>query len=170
VVKNLADKATYVVKFRRRRVGRTDYKKRRTMLISGKTRFVVRKSNKGLACQVIDSKDGQDRVVCQANSNELKSLGWKFSGSNTPAAYLTGLLCSVRSNKKSAVADMGIYISTKGSRLYAALGGAVDGGMKIPYDEKMLPSQDRIRGKHIRGEIEKNWGEVKSKVEKMAKK
>jgi hypothetical protein len=34
--------------------------------------------------------------------------------------------------------------------LYAALKGAIDAGLKIPYNEEILPSEDRIKGEHIK--------------------
>jgi len=165
-VRELANKATHVVKFRRRREGKTDYRKRRILLISGKTRLVIRKSNQRIICQVVSSKEGQDKVLTQVSSNQLKKMGWKFSTVNLPAAYLTGLLCAKKSKIKNAVLDMGLNVSTKGSKIYAALKGAIDGGMKIPFDEKIFPSEKRIKGNHIDKKIEKVWGELKSKIEK----
>ena len=165
----LANKATHIVRFKRRRQGRTNYKKRRTMLLSGKDRFVVRKSNKNIICQIITSKEGQDKVIVQVNSTELKKYGWKNNTGNIPSAYLTGYLCAKKSKKKNAVLDMGLQTSTKGSRIYAALKGAIDGGINIPYDDKVIPSENRIKGEHINKEMEKHWGEVKSKIEKETK-
>jgi len=43
---------SYVVYYRRRREGKTDYAKRLALVKSGKTRMVVRRSNKGLVIQL----------------------------------------------------------------------------------------------------------------------
>jgi hypothetical protein len=37
----------------------------------------------------------------------------------------------------------------KGSRIYAALKGAVDAGLEIPYNPEVLPDDSRISGEHI---------------------
>ena len=39
--------------------------------------------------------------------------------------------------------------STKGSKIYAAIKGAKDGGISIPHSEEILPSEERISGQHI---------------------
>jgi len=54
------------------------------------------------------------------------------------------------------ILDIGMQRSTKGSRIYAALKGAVDGGLNVPYSEEILPSDERIRGLHIQVVAEKN--------------
>ncbi len=71
---------------------------------------------------------------------------------NLPGAYLTGLLCGVMVRKggvKSAVLDTGLQASTKGSRIYGALKGALDAGLEIPHSPDVLPSEERVRGIHI---------------------
>jgi len=157
-------KPTYVVKHRRRREGKTNYRKRLKLLLSGKPRFVVRKTNKYIICQYVVSKEGQDRVLKQVNSKALAKYGWKGSFKNLPAAYLTGYLLGKLVGKKEAILDMGLYPSTKGSRIYAALKGALDAGMKIPHDEEVLPPEDRIKGKHINEEVVKLFEEVKGRL------
>ena len=37
----------------------------------------------------------------------------------------------------------------KGSSIYAALKGILDAGINLPYNKEILPSEDRIKGKHI---------------------
>ena len=51
---------------------------------------------------------------------------------------------------KEGVLDIGLYSSKKGARIYAALKGCVDAGLAIPHGEQVLPSQDRLRGEHIK--------------------
>jgi len=139
----------YVVKFRRRREKRTNYVKRLAYLKSGKPRFAVRLSNKNCLCQVIVYDEKGDRTVAQARSDELKGMGYKGNTGNIPAAYLTGLLCATRSAKKEAVLDIGLRIPMAGVRAFAALKGAVDGGIRINHGE-VCPPDNRIFGAHTK--------------------
>jgi large subunit ribosomal protein L18 len=141
-----------IVPHRRRRELKTDYKKRLMLLKSGKPRLVVRKSLNSIICEVVEYVQKGDRCLVYANSGELKKYGWKLNTGNIPASYLTGLLCAIRAKKKGvgeAILDLGLYTSTKGSRLYAALKGAVDGGLEVPHSEEILPGEDRMKGAHI---------------------
>jgi len=134
---------------RRRREQKTDYKTRLKLLKGGTNRLVVRKFNDNLVCQVVEHKHDGDRTLFSAEARELRGLGWKAGLGNIPAAYLTGMLCAVRSKGAECILDLGLQTSTKGSKLYAALKGAADGGMKIPFSEDNLPTEERITGKHI---------------------
>ena len=141
-----------IVPHRRHREGRTDYHQRLELLKSREPRLVVRKSLNCFYCQIVRYEEKGDKVIASAVSSELKDFGWKFHGGNTPAAYLTGLLCAERAKKhkvSKAILDIGLYKITPGNTLFSALKGAVDGGLNIPYNEKILPSEDRISGKHI---------------------
>jgi large subunit ribosomal protein L18 len=140
-----------IVPHRRRRSLKTDYRKRFGLLKSGKPRIVVRKSVKNLTCQVVEYRPAGDRTLFHADSKELNKFGWLAGTGNIPAAYLTGLMCGTRAKGKvkEAVLDAGLYRSTKGSRIYAALKGAVDGGLNIPHSEEILPDADRIKGQHV---------------------
>jgi len=122
------------------------------MILSGKTRVVVRKSKRNIVVQFVNARLDGDETVITARSIELRKFGWKFSGGNTPAAYLTGFLAGVKAIKKGiteAILDIGPQRSTRGSRLYAALKGLIDAGVSIPYNEEILPSVSRIKGEHI---------------------
>jgi large subunit ribosomal protein L18 len=82
-------------------------------------------------------------------TTELKKYGYNCSTSNTSAAYLAGLLMGYRMVKAgctSAILDLGLHPSTKGSKLYAALKGVIDAGVEVPCDEEIFPSEERIRG------------------------
>lgn len=147
----MATKRTHIVPHRRRREGKTDYRLRLRLIKSRKPRFVVRKSANNITCQIVSHDSKGDHVIATTNLTHLKKLGWK-GHSNLPAAYLTGYLCATNAKKhkiKEAVFDIGLYRSTKASRLYAALKGAVDAGLKIPHSENILPDNDRVSGKHI---------------------
>ena len=143
----------YVVKYRRRREGKTDYRARRKLVLSGLPRLVVRFSLKNGIAQVVEAGVEGDRVVASASSKELqRRFGWLGSGKNTPAAYLLGLLIGLKALEKGvkkAVLDIGLRRATKGARWFAALKGAVDAGLEVPHGEGILPTEDRIRGEHI---------------------
>jgi len=155
-----------IIKFKRRIEKKTYYKKRLALLKSGKVRLVIRKSLSNISVQFVNFKPEGDETIASAVSAELKKFGWNRSG-NIPAAYLTGLLAGKKAKEKNvteAVLDFGLQTSTKGSRIYAALKGALDAGINIPHSKDILPSDDRIRGKHISEEISKQFDDVKKKI------
>jgi large subunit ribosomal protein L18 len=136
------------LKFRRKREGKTDYRLRRQLLTSKIPRLVVRKSLNNISGQIIVFDPVGDKVIAKANSTELVELGWKFNKSNLPAAYLTGLLLGTRFQKK-CVLDIGLYVSSKGSKLYSFAKGATEAGLELNCSEEILPSEERTTGKHI---------------------
>jgi|SRR3989338_3557928 len=142
----------YTVPLRRKRQKRTNYKKRLKILMSNKVRLVVRKSLKNLQVSIIEYGTKGDRIIFTVNSSVLSKLGWKFDYGNTPSAYLTGLLAGKKAMEKGikeAILDLGFNTPSKGSRLYAALAGAIDAGLKVPFDQEVLPTKERISGEHI---------------------
>ncbi len=145
--------ARYKVPRRRRREGKTNYRKRYRMVLSGKIRLVVRRTNKYIEAKLVDFDPKGDRVIVSAHSIELsKNFGWKGSGSSIMAAYLTGYLVGLRARKKGveeAILDIGLYRPVPGSCIFAVVKGAVDAGLKVPVGEKVLPSWNRIRGEHV---------------------
>ena len=148
----MAKGPTYKVVFRRRRVGRTNYHRRRRLIVSHIPRFVPRGSLRSMSIQIVEAKLEGDYVLVSAHSNELKKLGWLGSGGNLPAAYLTGLLAGVRANSKGvekAILDLGLFTHSKGTRILSSVKGALDAGLNIPHDEGILPSEERLTGKHI---------------------
>jgi len=148
----MAQGPTYRVKFRRRREGKTNYYRRRSLLQSRRPRLVVRKTNTNTLVQIINANVVGDMTVASAIASELSEHGWKASASNLPAAYLTGFLAGLRAKSrgiKGAILDVGLNPPIKGSRIYAALKGVVDAGVEVPHSPEILPSDDRISGKHI---------------------
>ena len=145
----------YRVAFRRRREGKTDYHLRFTLVRSGWDRLTVRKSLKHMAVQIIRAQREGDYTLASSHSAELKQYGWNGSCSNIPAAYLTGYLCGLRAKKagiEKAVLDVGVQRVVYGSRSFAALAGASDAGLDIPFSEEVLPSEKRRKGAHIKKE------------------
>ena len=168
----MATGTTYSVQFRRKRQQKTNYKKRLNLLKSGSTRFVVRPTNKNTHAQLISYNEDGDSILSHASSSELKKLGWDHSTSNTPASYLTGLLCGIRAKEsgvKFAILDSGLHPHIKGSKIYPEVAGIADSGIKIPVDKKVIPSLDRISGKVIASYLERSKG-IESDFEKMKSK
>lgn len=142
----------FTVPFRRKREGRTYYKKRLKILLSGRYRFVIRRSLKNFYASLIEYTPKGDKVLFTVNSKTLSKLGWKGDSGNLPSAYLIGFIAGKKALEKGvneAVLDLGFNTSTKGSRLYSALAGAVDSGLKVPYNAEVLPEKDRLAGCHI---------------------
>lgn len=144
--------------FKRRRLGKTDYTNRLKLLTSKRPRLVVRKSSRYIRAQIINFEKAGDKTLVSASSQELKNMGWKFATDNLPASYLTGMIIAKKAGKKGikeVILDSGLYTSTKGNRIYALVKGAIDGGLKIPIDEEILPAEERIKGTHIANNLEK---------------
>jgi large subunit ribosomal protein L18 len=142
----------YNVQFRRKREGKTSYKKRLKLLIAGKPRLVIRPFLKNMAAQIIEYDPQGDKTIASVHSRELEKMGWKFNKGNTPAAYLPGVLLGKKAKGKGvkeAVLDIGLASPVKGSRIFACLKGVVDAGIKVPFSESILPKEDRIKGNHV---------------------
>ena len=156
------------VPFRRRREGRTDYRRRLRLLRSGVPRAVIRKSLNQTQVQIVTYDESGDKIVASAVSAELKDLGWSAGTGNVPAAYLTGLLAGRRAASKGVgkvVLDLGLQHPAYGGRLFAAANGLVDAGVVLPHGEGVLPTKERIEGKHLGGDIAQQFVAVKAKVE-----
>ena len=148
----MTNKTTYKVPFRRRKEGKTNYKKRLSMLKSGTPRLVARRTNKYVIVQLIEYLDKGDKTIAHANSRELEKFGWKAGKKSVPAAYLTGLLAGSRAKKanvENAILDIGFAIPKRKGWWASTLKGAIDAGLKIPAGEEAIPDENRIKGKHI---------------------
>ncbi len=168
----MATGSRYKVKFRRVRMGKTDYRARKQLLISRKPRFVVRKSLKNTLIQIIVPQSVGDVTKVCASTQDLRKYGYTAATGNVTSAYLAGLLVGYRARKQGqteAIADLGLYHTTKGGLLFAAIKGAVDAGLEIPHDPEIFPSEDRIMGKHIdkyrKTNIAEQFQAVKQKIE-----
>jgi large subunit ribosomal protein L18 len=138
--------------FRRRKEGKTNYNKRLRLLSNKKLRLVVRITNKRIISQIIEYEEKGDKVLVSTDSQELKKYGWKYSVKNTPAAYLTGILCASKAGKKgvkNVILDIGLKTPSKGARIFAVLKGAIDGGLKAPYGDEKFPDDKRVEGESI---------------------
>jgi len=156
---------------------------------SPKYRLVVRFSNKDVTCQIAYAKIEGDYVLSAAYSHELVKYGMPVGLTNYAATYATGLLLARRVLTKLNLADkykgndkidgndfnvqeiedgprpfrcyldVGLKRTSTGSKVFAAMKGACDGGLEIPHsvtrfvgyskeDKKLHP--DVLR-KHIFG-------------------
>lgn len=156
------------VEQRRRRESKTNYKTRLGLLKSGKTRLVVRLSLNAVYAQIIKYEEKGDKVLAQASSKDLAKLGWNY-GPNTSTSYLVGLLVAKNAQKANiteSIMDVGIKSTMPASKIYAVLKGAIDAGLVVPCDEKVLPKQDRLTGKHIADYAKKLKAEDSKKYER----
>lgn len=148
----MANGPNYKVKFRRRREGKTNYYKRYTFVKSRADRLVVRLTNQHVIVSITRFNPIGDQTLVMAHSIELsKKFGWKGDLNNISATYLTGLLAGVRAKKLNievVAPDIGLFTPTTGARVFYAIKGAIDAGLKISIGDVNI-DQDRIHGKHI---------------------
>jgi len=166
----MATGSRYLVPFRRRREGKTDYYQRTKLVVADAPRMVVRKTNRHIIVQLVTAEMDGDRTLIAANSAELEKYGYQGSPSSTPAAYLTGMLFAVKAKKAKqdrAILDIGLNRATPGARVFAALKGAVEAGLAVPHGEEILPSDERVKGAHIAA-YNKNAGDIVKNVEQVA--
>lgn len=137
-----------------------------------KYRLSVRFTNSDVICQVIYATLAGDVVVAAAYSHELPLYGLSVGLTNYAAAYATGLLLARRLLKKFgldekyegntgdvgedynvdandegprpfvALLDTGLKRTSTGSKVFAALKGALDGGLDVPHSEKRFVGFD----------------------------
>ncbi len=145
-----------VLKYKRRREGQTNYRKRLALLKSKTCRLVIRPSNKHISIQLIHYAPHGDAVVLDCGSEKLLRYGWKAPQSNLSAAFLTGLLCGrlAKGKVSHAILDTKKSRLTKGNIVYAALKGVIAAGVTIPHSTDNFPSDERVAGRHIQGYAE----------------
>lgn len=155
------------IQYHRKKLGKTNYKKRLKLLQSRKDRVVIRRTNKYIVIQLTRYEPAGDKILVSTTSKELIKIGWKHSCKNIPACYLAGLMLGIKattSKIKEGILDLGLQTPKKGSRLYAALKGVIDSGVDIPSSDDIFPSEDRINGKHISDKVTKDFDVIKSKI------
>jgi len=164
----MAQNPRHRVPFRRRREGKTDYRARLKLIRSGRPRLVVRRTLKHMTVQLVNYDEKGDRVMVSATTGQLRELGWSGPTGNTPAAYLAGLLAGRRAAKANiteAILDLGRIRPSKGSKVFAALKGVLDAGVKVPHSDGVLPSGGRIQGGHLnKPDVARLFEEVKQKI------
>lgn len=154
---------------KRRMEGKTNYSKRKKLLEGRRPRIAVRKTNRYIIIQYIESKEAQDAVIINLNSKVLLKHGWpsekQGSLKSLGAAYLAGMLFAKKiKGMKPAIADIGLIRNTPGSRVYAAIKGINDAGFKVPCSEEVYPSEERIINENLKpffDKVKKNIMEAK---------
>jgi len=188
VVKNRAYFKRFKVKFRRRREAKTDYYARKRLIMQDKNkyktpkyRFVVRRTNQDIVCQIFSSDLNHDVCLASAYAHELRRYGVQFGLTNWAAFYATGLLLARRVNKKfnldyeghtevtgddyhveanfgaaapfRALLDIGLVRTTTGARVFGALKGCCDGGVDVPHNDRRFPGSKK-EGEEFKGDPE----------------
>ena len=222
IQKNNVYSKRFQVHFRRRRLGKTDYYQRKRLILqrknkynTAKWRFVVRRTNQKIICQVVWSTIVGDKVKAQADSSELKKWGVTAGLTNFPAAYATGLLTSRRLLKTldkenrtedykpdyfnlfdivkeadgsdfdfqelcikkdlgykpfTCYLDLGLVRATRGNRVFAAMKGAIDGGINIPHNPKIFPQKKEKKKEKVAAAPSKKGKKEDKKAEEKKKK
>eukprot|EP00088_Acartia_fossae_P069286 TRINITY_DN8_c0_g1_i2.p2 TRINITY_DN8_c0_g1~~TRINITY_DN8_c0_g1_i2.p2 ORF type:complete len:297 (-),score=96.12 TRINITY_DN8_c0_g1_i2:109-999(-) len=154
-----------------------------------KYRLIVRISNTDVCCQIAYARLEGDHIVAAAYSHELPRYGVSVGLTNYAAAYSTGLLLARRILHKfnldkvyegntdingeyycvedvddgpgafRCCLDVGLARTSTGAKVFAAMKGAVDGGLDIPHSDKRFPGYDNeeksldaeVHRKHIFG-------------------
>ena len=149
---------------RRSRDEKTNYKKRRNLLMGRRDFITVQISNENTLVQIHKPELAGDKVLSSAHSRSLLSKGWKGSRKSIPAAYLTGYLAGKKAlaqGIKGAVLYSGTRRYTQ--RMAAALKGIIDTGLEVPADAETFPSEERISGKHLK--VANDIDKVKSVID-----
>lgn len=161
-----------VFRFNRRIRGLTDYALRLRLLKSNLPRAVIRKSNKNMLVQFTEYVDKGDIIITSAKANELIKLGYTLNTGNLVAAYLTGYLAGKRAIKKGlkseCIVDLGLQKALYGNRLFAAVKGIKDSGVKVKVGDAVFPSEERLNGSHLNvKDASKVLDKVKKSIEGM---
>jgi len=147
-----------------------------------KYRLVVRFTNTDVVAQIVRAKIEGDFVIAAAYGHELKKYGIPVGHSNYAAAYATGLLVARRVLKTfkldekyqglavatgddfnvvpiadgprpfRAILDTGLKRTSTGSRVFATLKGASDGGIDIPHSVTRYVGYD-TEGKKLKADV-----------------
>ena len=147
---------------------KTNYRKRKAMLM-GKHDFIsVNITNENSEVQILKPIISGDKVLASAHSRFLIKDGWKGSRKNIPAAYLTGYLAGKKAVSKG-VSNAILYSGTRKytQRMAAALKGVIDAGLEVPADSETFSSEDRINGDHLK--IKNDVKSFKTKIDSEGK-
>ena len=147
---------------------KTNYKKRKIMLMSKRDFITINVTNENTQVQILKPEITGDKVIASAHSRFLLKDGWKGSRKNIPAAYLTGYF----SGKKALSQGVDNAIVYSGTRKYtqrmaAGVKGVIDAGIKVPSSEETFPPEERINGEHLK--VKNDIATVKSKIDSEAK-
>ncbi len=157
---------SYIKTLKRIRNNKTNYRKRKAVLISRRNFVTIKVSNQNIHCQLIQPAIKGDLVLTHAGSKELGKYGWKGSLNNLSACFLVGLILGKKMGSKKI--DSAILYTGKNSftsKVAACLKGISAAGINIPLSEESLPTDDRVSGSHL-SEYANNLKEDKVNYEK----
>ena len=154
----------YAKILRRIRDNKTNYNRRRKMLMGHMDFVTVHISNENTQVQIHRPELTGDKVISSAHSRFLIKKGWKGSRKNIPASYLTGYSAGKKAIEKGTSSAI-LYSGTRQytQRMAAALKGVMDAGLEIPADEKTFPANDRINGEHLK--VKNDVKNIKSSID-----
>ncbi len=141
---------SYIRTLKRIRNKKTNYRKRKAVLISRRNFITIKTSNENIHCQLIKPNLKGDMVLNFSNSKELAKYGWRGASNNLSASFLVGLLMGkkmISKNNDSAILYTGKTSFT--SKIAACLKGVASAGVKIPLSEESMPDENRINGTHV---------------------
>ncbi len=149
---------------RRLREEKTNYRKRKHLLMGRRDYITVQISSENTLVQIHKPEMQGDKVLASAHSRYLLGKGWKGSRKNIPAAYLTGYLAGKKALGKGVKAAV-LYSGTRKytQRMAAALKGVIDAGLEVPADSETFPNEERISGKHLK--VQNEIDKVKSAID-----
>ncbi|HWY34519.1 MAG TPA: 50S ribosomal protein L18 [Nitrosopumilaceae archaeon] len=149
---------------RRLREEKTNYRKRKHLLMGRRDYITVQISSENTLVQIHKPEMQGDKVLASAHSRYLLGKGWKGSRKNIPAAYLTGYLAGKKALGKGVKAAV-LYSGTRKytQRMAAALKGVIDAGLEVPADSETFPNEERISGKHLK--VQNEISKVKSAID-----
>ncbi len=131
----------------------------------GRRDFItVQISNANTLVQIHTPEMEGDKVLASAHSRTLLAKGWLGSRKNIPAAYLTGYLAGKKALVKG-VKEAVLYTGTRKytARMAAALRGVKDAGLQVPAEADAFPSDDRLKGKHLK--VSNDLDKIKSAID-----
>lgn len=137
-----------------------------------KYRLVARVTSTRVIAQVVYATLQGDKVFCAADSTEFKKWGLTTGLSNYASAYATGLLLARRLLEKvgldkmyagntkygsdydasaeekerrpfKVVLDVGLRATKTGSKVFAVMKGASDGGLYVPHSATRFPGASK---------------------------
>ena len=147
---------------------KTNYKKRKIMLMSKRDFITINVTNENTQVQILKPEITGDKVIASAHSRFLLKDGWKGSRKNIPAVYLTGYLAGKKALSQG-VDNAIVYSGTRKytQRMAAGVKGVIDAGVKVPSSEEAFPSEERINGEHLK--VKNDIATVKSKIDSEVK-
>jgi len=154
----------YTQILRRIRNEKTNYTKRKNMLIGKKDFITIQISNENIQVQIHKPDITGDKVLASSHSRFLLNKNWKGSRKNIPASYLTGYLTGKKALAKG-ISNAIVYSGTRKytQRMAAAVKGVVDSGLEVPVSSESFPIDQRINGEHLK--IKNDITAIKSQID-----